>query len=48
MEQIAQKVREATELIAMDRMSVDDATRVLDHSVDLMLEKRRWMMAHGR
>ena len=47
-EQIAQKVREATELIAMDRMSVDDATRVLDHSVDLMLEKRRWMMAHGR
>ena len=45
-EQIAQKVRALTELIAMDKMTVDEATTELDRAVDLILEKRRWMARH--
>jgi multiple sugar transport system substrate-binding protein len=47
-EQIAQKIRVVTEQITMDRMTVDAATTELDRSVDLMLEKRRWMAGHER
>jgi DNA-binding ferritin-like protein len=41
-------VRQVTELLSMDRLSVDEATKELDRSVNLMLEKRRWMLAHAR
>lgn len=47
-EQIAQRLRQVTELISMGRMTVDDATKELDRSVDLMLAKRRWMVEHAR
>lgn len=43
-EQIAQKVREYSELISMDRLTVEAATTALDKDVDQMLEKRRWML----
>jgi multiple sugar transport system substrate-binding protein len=46
-EQIAQKVRSLTELIAMEKMTVDEATAELDRAVDLILEKRRWMARHA-
>ncbi len=46
-EQIAQKVRSLTELIAMEKMTVDEATTELDRAVDLILEKRRWMARHA-
>lgn len=45
-EQIAQKVREVTELITTNTLTVDAATAELDRAVDLMLEKRRWMVQH--
>jgi hypothetical protein len=28
--------------------TVDDALAALDRDVDVMLEKRRWMLDHGR
>jgi|WetSurMetagenome_2_1015567.scaffolds.fasta_scaffold24460_2 multiple sugar transport system substrate-binding protein len=43
-EQIAQKVREDTELISMDQMSVRQGVERLDRDVDVILEKRRWMV----
>jgi multiple sugar transport system substrate-binding protein len=43
-EQIAQKVREDTELISMDQMSVKEGVERLDRDVDVILEKRRWMV----
>lgn len=43
-EQIAQKVREYVELVTMDRLTVEQATTQLDRDVDVMLEKRRWML----
>jgi multiple sugar transport system substrate-binding protein len=43
-EQIAQKVREYSELVSMDRLTVDQATTALDRDVDQILEKRRWML----
>jgi len=46
-EQVAQTVRQVTELLSMDRLTVDEATAELDRSVNLMLEKRRWMLAHA-
>lgn len=46
-EQIAQKVREVTERITMEKMSVEEATTELDRAVDLILEKRRWMARHA-
>ena len=47
-EQIAQKIREVTEQITMGRTTVDAATTELDRSIDLMLEKRRWMVQNAR
>jgi multiple sugar transport system substrate-binding protein len=46
-EQIAQKVREYTELITMDQYTVEDGLRALDREVNVILEKRRWLL-HGR
>jgi multiple sugar transport system substrate-binding protein len=43
-EQIAQKVREYAELVSMERMTVEAATKALDADVNTMLEKRRWMV----
>jgi multiple sugar transport system substrate-binding protein len=45
-EQIAQKVREYAELVSMDALTVEDAMAALDRDVDVILEKRRWMV-HG-
>jgi multiple sugar transport system substrate-binding protein len=45
-EQIAQKIREVTELISTNTLTVDAATVELDRAIDLMLEKRRWMVRH--
>jgi multiple sugar transport system substrate-binding protein len=47
-EQIAQKIREYSELVSMDQLSVEDATVELDRAVNLMLEKRRWMVQHAK
>jgi multiple sugar transport system substrate-binding protein len=47
-EQIAQMVRQETELVSMDRLSVGEAMQELDRTVDVMLEKRRWMIAHAK
>lgn len=47
-EQIAQTVRQVTELVSMDRLSVDEAALELDRTVNIMLEKRRWMVEHAR
>ena len=47
-EQIAQKVREVTELISTNTLTVEQATTELDRAVDLMLEKRRWMVQHAQ
>jgi multiple sugar transport system substrate-binding protein len=46
-EQIAQKVREYTELITMDQYTVEEGLRALDREVNVILEKRRWLL-HGR
>jgi multiple sugar transport system substrate-binding protein len=43
-EQIAQKVREDTELISMDQYTVKEGVERLDRDVDVILEKRRWML----
>jgi multiple sugar transport system substrate-binding protein len=43
-EQIAQKVREYAELVSMDAMTVGEAMAALDRDVDVILEKRRWMV----
>ena len=47
-EQIAQQIRQVTELVSMDRITVDEATAELDRTVNLMLEKRRWMVKHAQ
>jgi multiple sugar transport system substrate-binding protein len=46
-EQIAQKVREYAELITMDQYTVEDGLIALDREVNVILEKRRWLL-HGR
>ena len=46
-EQIAQKVREYAELITMDQYTVEDGLAALDREVNVILEKRRWML-HAR
>jgi multiple sugar transport system substrate-binding protein len=43
-EQIAQKAREDTELISMDQLTVRQGVERLDRDVDVILEKRRWMV----
>jgi hypothetical protein len=40
-------VREYTELITMDQYTVEDGLRALDREVNVILEKRRWLL-HGR
>ncbi len=43
-EQIAQKVREYVELITMDQYTVDEGLKALDREVNVILEKRRWLL----
>ncbi len=43
-EQIAQKVREYCELISMDQLTVEKGMAELDRQVDVILEKRRWLV----
>jgi multiple sugar transport system substrate-binding protein len=46
-EQIAQKVREYAELISMDQYTVEDGLAALDREINVILEKRRWLV-HGK
>lgn len=46
-EQIAQTVRQYSELISMDEVTVSDGLTALDREVNVILEKRRWLM-YGR
>jgi multiple sugar transport system substrate-binding protein len=43
-EQIADRVRNTSEVVALDQMPLDDAVLALDREVDQILEKRRWMI----
>lgn len=43
-EQIADRVRNTSEVVSLDQMPLDEAVRALDREVDLILEKRRWML----
>ncbi|MEP7344939.1 MAG: sugar ABC transporter substrate-binding protein [Gemmatimonadaceae bacterium] len=47
MEQIAIRVQELAEAAIRGVRSKDDALTTLDHDVDQMLEKRRWMLDHA-
>ncbi len=47
-EQIASRLAQAAEQVVRGARSVDDALAALDHDVDRVLEKRRWMLDHGR
>lgn len=47
MEQIAIRVQELAEAAIRGVRTKDDALTILDHDVDQMLEKRRWMMDHA-
>ncbi|MGQ0561775.1 MAG: sugar ABC transporter substrate-binding protein [Gemmatimonadota bacterium] len=46
-EQIVIKLAERGEHAARNQATVDEALRALDRDVDLMLEKRRWLLARG-
>ena len=46
-ERIATEMQTVAEQVARGTMSVDEAGRTLDRRVNAMLEKRRWMLAHG-
>ncbi len=46
-EQIAQKVREYAELISMGQVSVEEGLSKLDREINVILEKRRWLV-YGR
>jgi multiple sugar transport system substrate-binding protein len=43
-EQIAQKTREYVELVSMDVLTVEKGMQELDRQVDVILEKRRWLV----
>jgi len=43
-EQIAMKVQQYAEAASAEHMSVTEALQALDREVDLILEKRRWML----
>jgi multiple sugar transport system substrate-binding protein len=43
-EQIAQKQREYAELVSMGVLTVERAMAELDRQVDVILEKRRWLV----
>lgn len=45
-ERIAQEMRFVGELVANDRLTVDDAAAEMDRRADRILEKRRWMVEH--
>jgi multiple sugar transport system substrate-binding protein len=47
-ERIAQEMRFVGELVANDRLTVDEAAAEMDRRADRILEKRRWMLAHHR
>jgi multiple sugar transport system substrate-binding protein len=44
-EQVATKIAEFGEQVVRGRMSVDVALPALDHDVDALLEKRRWLLS---
>jgi multiple sugar transport system substrate-binding protein len=46
-ERIVTEMQTVAEQVVRGRMDVDEASRALDRRVDGMLEKRRWMLAHG-
>ena len=45
-ERIAQEMRFVGELVANDKLSVDEAAAEMDRRADHILEKRRWMLDH--
>jgi multiple sugar transport system substrate-binding protein len=45
-ERIAQEMRFVGELVANDRLTVDEAAAEMDRRADRILEKRRWMVDH--
>jgi multiple sugar transport system substrate-binding protein len=47
-EQIATRMAEAAEQVVRGAKSLDEALEALDRDVDRILEKRRWMLDHGR
>ena len=46
-ERIADELRVVAERTARGDMSIEDATRELDARAERILEKRRWLLAHG-
>ena len=47
-EQIATRMAQAVEQVVRGAATIDPALAALDRDVDRMLEKRRWMLDHGR
>jgi len=47
-ERIAMEMRLAAERVVQQVSSVDQAVVALDSKTDMILEKRRWMLDHGR
>ncbi|HEY4368605.1 MAG TPA: sugar ABC transporter substrate-binding protein [Steroidobacteraceae bacterium] len=47
-ERIAMEMRLAAERVVQRASTVDEAVTALDAKVDMILEKRRWMLDHGR
>lgn len=46
-ERIATEMQTVAEEVVRGRLDVHEASRALDRRVNAMLEKRRWMLAHG-
>ena len=47
-ERIVNEMQLVAEQVVRGRLDVDQAGRELDRRIDVMLEKRRWMLARGR
>jgi multiple sugar transport system substrate-binding protein len=47
-EQIAVRMALAAEQVVRGAKGLDDSLAALDHDVDRILEKRRWMLEHDR
>jgi multiple sugar transport system substrate-binding protein len=47
-ERIANEMQLTAEQVVRGGMNIDLATSALDRRVDAILEKRRWMLAHGK
>jgi multiple sugar transport system substrate-binding protein len=47
-ERIANEMQLTAEQVVRGGMAIDQATNALDHRVDAMLEKRRWMLARAK